>query len=106
LQKNNVALARRSLGEAALLGPRQARYRAYYGRALARDKGSRRQAEAELQAAISLDEKNPSYRVMLAELYQEHGLRTRAEGELERALQLDPTHAAARLLLEQIRGAK
>lgn len=106
LQKNNVALARRSLGEAALLGPRQARYRAYYGRALARDKNSRRQAEAEFQAAIALDAKNPSYRVMLAELYQEHGLRRRAEGELERALQLDPTHAAARLLLEQLRAGK
>ncbi|HEV3468151.1 MAG TPA: DnaJ domain-containing protein, partial [Pyrinomonadaceae bacterium] len=106
LQKNHLSLARRSLGEAALLGPRQARYRAYYGRALARDKNSRRQAEAELQAAISLDEKNPSYRVMLAELYQEHGLRTRAEGELERALQLDPKHAAARRLLEQLRAGR
>lgn len=106
LQQNNVALARRSLGEAALLAPRQARYRAYYGRALARDKNARRQAESELQAAITLDEKNPSYRVMLAELYQEHGLRRRAEGELERALQLDPRHAAARRLLEQLRGPK
>jgi DnaJ-class molecular chaperone len=103
LQKNDVALARRCLGEAALLVPRQARYRAFYGRALARDKSARRQSEAELQAAISLDERNPSYHVMLAELYQEHGLRRRAEGELEHALRLDPKHAAARRLLEQLR---
>jgi curved DNA-binding protein CbpA len=103
LQKNDVAQARRCLGEAALLVPRQARYRAYYGRALARDKSARRQSEAELQAAIMLDERNPSYHVMLAELYQEHGLRRRAEGELERALRLDPAHAAARRLLEQLR---
>ena len=105
LQKNDLAQARRCLGEAALLVPRQARYRAYYGRALARDKGARRQSEAELQAAIALDEGNVSYRVMLAELYQEHGLRRRAEGELERALKLDPAHAAARRLLEQLRGS-
>lgn len=102
-QQNDWALARQRLGEAALLGPRQARYRAYYGRALARDKTARRQSEAELQAAIALDERNASYRVMLAELYQEHGLRRRAEGELERALRLDPAHAAARRLLEQVR---
>jgi len=104
LQKNHAAVARRLFGEAALLVPKQARYRAYYGRALAGDKNSRRQAEAELQAAISLDAKNPAYRVMLAELYQENGLRRRAEGELERALQLDPAHAAARRLLNQLRG--
>ena len=104
MQKNDLAQARRCLGEAALLVPRQARYRAYYGRALARDKSARRQSEAELQAAIALDEGNVSYRVMLAELYQEHGLRRRAEGELERALKLDPAHAAARRLLEQLRG--
>jgi curved DNA-binding protein CbpA len=103
LQKNDVALARRRLGEAALLVPRQARYRAYYGRALARDKSARRQSEAELQAAIALDERNATYHVMLAELYHEHGLRRRAENELERALRLDPKHAAARRLLEQLR---
>ena len=106
LQKNDVAQARRCLGEAALLVPRQARYRAYYGRALAREKSSRRQAEAELQAAISLDEHNPSYHVMLAELYQEHGLRRRAEAEAERALRLDPAHAAARCLLERLRSGE
>lgn len=106
LQQNNTALATRLLGEAALLVPKQARYRAMYGRALSREKRSRRQAESELLAAVGLDEKNPAYRVMLAELYIEIGLRRRAEGELERALAFDPSHAAARRLLRELRAAK
>jgi curved DNA-binding protein CbpA len=106
LQKNNTALATRLLGEAALLVPKQARYRALYGRALSREKRTRRQAESELQAAVGLDEKNPAYRVMLAELYVEIGLRRRAESELERALKYDPAHAAARRLLRQLRAEK
>ena len=106
LQQNNMVLATRLLGEAALLVPKQARYRALYGRALSREKRSRRQAESELLAAVGLDEKNPAYRVMLAELYIEIGLRRRAEGELERALAFDPSHAAARRLLRELRAAK
>jgi curved DNA-binding protein CbpA len=106
LEKGDDATARRLLGEAALLAPREARYRAYYGRALARDRGSRRQAESEYKAALALDERNASYHVMLAELYQEIGLRQRAEGELRRALALEPGHDAARRLLERLGGAK
>jgi curved DNA-binding protein CbpA len=106
LQQNNTALATRLLGEAAILVPKQARYRALYGRALSREKRSRRQAETELLAAVGLDEKNPAYRVMLAELYVEIGLRRRAEGELERALAFDPSHAAARRLLRELRASK
>jgi curved DNA-binding protein CbpA len=105
LQRGEEGRARQLLGEAALLAPREARYRAYYGRALARDRAARRQAEAELQAALALDEQNPSYRVMLAELYLEIGLRRRAESELRRALTLNPNHAAARRLLERLGGA-
>jgi curved DNA-binding protein CbpA len=102
LRKGDYATARSLFGEAALVVPRQARYRAYYGRELARDRATRRQAEAELQAAVSLDEKNPSYRVMLAELYLEVGLRRRAEGELRRALDIAPGHEAALRLLKKL----
>lgn len=101
-QQNNLVLATKYFAEAALLVPKQARYRAFYGRALTRDKQRRRQAEAELQAAVQLDPQNPSYHVMLAELYSELGLRRRAEGELERALSLSPQNAAARKLLDEL----
>jgi curved DNA-binding protein CbpA len=105
LRRDDAAQAVSLLGEAARREPKQARYRAYFGAALARDKMTRRQAESELQAAISLDADNAAYRVMLAELYAEVGLRRKAEAELERALALDPAHAAARRLLEEVRRA-
>jgi Tfp pilus assembly protein PilF len=64
----------------------------------------RRNAEAEFKAAIALDEKNVSYRVMLAELYSEIGLTRRAHSELERALAINPQDNAARSLFEKLKG--
>lgn len=103
LQNGNHALAITFLGEAAQLLPSQPRYRAYYGRALGKEERLRRNAEAELKAAITLDANNSSYRVMLAELYVEIGLVRRAQGELERALAIDPGNENARNLLAKMR---
>ncbi|HXI23460.1 MAG TPA: DnaJ domain-containing protein [Pyrinomonadaceae bacterium] len=96
----------RSLAEAALLEPREARYRANYGHALMSRPNMRRNAEFELQAAVRLEPNNASYRMMLAELYKELGLFRRAEGEAERALTLDPKNQAARTLLSSLKGKK
>lgn len=101
--KKEFAAARLLFGEAAQLDPRRARYRAHLGRALARDKATRRQAETELLAAISLDALDASFRIMLAELYRDVGLRRKAEAQLERALVLEPTNAQARALFEELR---
>jgi curved DNA-binding protein CbpA len=101
--KRDFATARLLFGEAARLAPQQARYRAHLGRALARDKSTRRQAETELLAAVSLDALDASFRVMLAELYKEVGLRRKAEAQLERALALEPTNAEARALFAELR---
>jgi curved DNA-binding protein CbpA len=103
LRLNDYETAERLLGEAALLAPQQARYRAHYGRALAYNRRTRRRAEVELQAAVALDPRAAEYRVMLGELYRDIGLRRRAEEEIERALTLDPAHAAARRLLRALR---
>lgn len=105
LEQGNDLLATARCGEAARLAPREARYRAHYGRALARNPKTRRLAETEFLAAIALDERNSAYRVMLAELYRDIGLKRRAEGELQRALAVDPQHAAARRLLNELRAA-
>lgn len=94
----------RLLAEAAMLEPRQPRYRANYGYALISRPNMRRTAETELQAALSLDPSNSAYRVMLAELYQTVGLRRRAEGEAARALTLDPMNKAARALLSSLKS--
>jgi len=104
LQQNRREEALRFLAEAVMWEPREARYRAQYGQALIGETNSRRLAEAELKAAIALDPRNSSYRVILAELYKHLGLRRRAAGELERALAVDPKNEAARSLLSMLKG--
>ena len=104
MRENRPEEAIQLLAEAAKLQPREARYRAQYGYALIKKSNTRRAAERELQAAVSLDPDNVSYRVMLAELYQTLGLRRRAEGELERALTVDPKNKAARTLLLSLKS--
>jgi curved DNA-binding protein CbpA len=103
LQKGNRALAITLIGEAARLAPRQPRYRANYGRALAGNPQTHRQAETEIQAAIALDSGNAAYRVMLAEFYLDLGFKHRAQAELERALSIDPRHLAARQMLDKMK---
>ena len=104
LQRNQREEAIRWLAEAAMLAPREARYRATYGHALIGETNARRVAESELQAAISLEPNNASHRVMLAEFYQKMGLGRRAQGEVERALATDPRNEAARALLTSLRN--
>ena len=79
-----------------------ARYRAYYGKALAANDKKRHQAEAELQAAVRLDNQNADYRIMLAEFFLQVGLRKRAEGELNRLLTIFPSHREAKTLLDSL----
>jgi len=106
LKQNRHDEATRFFAEAAMLSPREARYRAHYGHALIRQPNTRRMAETELQTALSLEPDNSSYRVMLAELYKQLGLHKRAEGELQRALAANPKDEAARSLLLNLRTAK
>ncbi len=103
LKHDNQRMAVAYLAEAVRLGPQQARYHAYYGRALSHDPRTRRQAEAALQTAITLDPANATHHVMLAELYHALGHTRRAEGELIRAVDLDPRHEGARQLLDKIK---
>jgi DnaJ-class molecular chaperone len=104
LKQENYRTALLCLAESVRLAPKQARYHAHYARALARDPRTRRQAEAELRTALTLDAANAGYHVMLAELYNSVGMPRRADAELRRALALDPDNAAARRLLEEIKA--
>lgn len=78
-----------------------AKYRAYYGRALAKNDKTH-QAEAELQAAIRLDAENPDYRLMLIKLFIKIGLLKRAEGEINRLLEIAPDNYEAKTLLDSL----
>ena len=89
---------------AANAAPKEARYRAFYGRLLAEQEHTRRAAEAELQAAVKLDPANGEYRVMLAQLYRDLGLLLRARGEAERALAADPNNRKASDLLRALKS--
>lgn len=95
----------RLLSEAATLEPREARYRAFYGSALMKRSNSRRLAETELQAAVALEPQNPTFRLMLAELYQTVGLRRRAQTEAARVLAADPRNEAARTFMTNLSKA-
>ncbi|MGH9968689.1 MAG: DUF4388 domain-containing protein [Pyrinomonadaceae bacterium] len=106
LQQGQAKIAITNLAAAARAAPKDARYRAYYGRALAADESKRRLAESELQAAVKLDPGNASYHVMLAELYCDLGLFRRAEGELERAVSTDPNNADAQKLIRRLEAAR
>ncbi len=90
------------LGRAVHLASSNARFHAYYGKALAADKNQRHKAEAELQSAVKLDESNPDYRIMLAEFFIQNGLSKRAEGELNRLLAIFPDNREAKILLDTL----
>lgn len=92
------------LARAAHFAPKNARYRAYYGKALASDETQRHKAEAEMQAAVKLDPDNPTYRIMLAEFFIQFNLLKRAEGELNRLLAIFPSNREARNLLESLKA--
>ncbi len=91
------------LARAAHFSPKNARYRAYYGKALAHDDEQRHKAEAEMQAAVKIDPDNPTYRIMLAEFFIQVNLLKRAEGELNRLLAVFPSNRDARNLLDSIK---
>jgi curved DNA-binding protein CbpA len=102
LEQGRIGAAISHLATASRLEPQEARYRAYYGRALAANEGTRRLAENEIQAAVKLEPSNAAFRIMLAELYFELKFHRRAQTELDRALAIDPKNATAHTLLRKL----
>jgi len=90
------------LARAVHLADDNARYHAFYGKALSADAKQKYKAEAELQAAVKLDPDNVDFRFMLAEFFVQMRLFKRAEGELNRLLSISPNYDAARNLLDSL----
>lgn len=105
LKQGRINAATAHLAAAARLVPKDARYRAYYGRALAASEKTRRLAENEIQVAVTLDPGNATYRTMLAELYFDLKFHRRAQTELDRALALDPNNGSAQSLLRKLQSS-
>ncbi len=91
------------LARAVFFEKNNARYHAYYGKALAADAPHSHRAEAELQTAVKLDSQNADYRIMLAEFFIGIGFVKRAEGELKRLLTIAPNNSDARTLLNSLK---
>jgi predicted Zn-dependent protease len=92
------------LTRAVHYAPNNARYHAYYGKALSADESQRHKAEASMQKAVKLDPDDPALRMLLAEFFIQFKLMKRAEGELTRLLALFPTDRKAADLLEKLQN--
>jgi Flp pilus assembly protein TadD len=92
------------LARAVHLVPQNARYRAYYGKALSNDPGQRYRAESEMQAAVKLAPEEATFRLLLAEFFVQFNLKKRAEGELTRLLAIFPNNKEALALLKTVRA--
>ena len=92
------------LARAVHYSPNNARYHAYYGKALSADESQRLKAQNELLAAVQIEPSNPTFRLLLAEFYVRYKLLKRAEGELTRLLESSPDNREARSLLDSIRA--
>ena len=103
LMEGEAEAAAPFLARAAHYAPKNARYRAYYGKALSADAKQRHKAEAEMQAALKIDPNNEAFRLLLVEFYIHYNLPKRAEGELNRLLALFPHNREARELLEGLK---
>ena len=103
LMENQVEAALPFLARAVHFNAQNARYHAYYGKALSSDKNQRHKAESELQAALKLDANNATFRLLLAEFFIQHNLLKRAEGELTRLLAVFPSNREARDMLESLK---
>ena len=103
LMNNAVEESLPFLARAAHFEPGNARYRAYYGKALSIDPNRRYKAEAEMQAALKIDPNNPTFRIFLAEFFIQFNLLKRAEGELTRLLAIFPSNREACELLDSLK---
>ncbi len=93
------------LARAVHYAPMNARYHAYYGKALSHDATKRHKAEAEMQAALKIDPQNVTFRLILAEFFIDVGLKKRAEGDLNRLLAIFPSNREAREMLDALKNS-
>ncbi len=102
LMDENIEAALPFLARAVHFDKNNARYHAFYGKALTFDKSQYHKAEAELQTAIKLDAENADYRIILAEFFVQVGFQKRAEGELNRLLAIFPNNKEALNMLNSL----
>ncbi len=104
-QEEDYEAAATHLARAVHYSGNNSLYHAYFGKALSYLGDSyRHKAEAELQAAVKLDQKNWNVRQMLVEFFEEMNMQRRAEGELKRFLEVSPGNREAMAALNKLRS--
>ncbi len=104
LMEGDVERALPFLARAVHFDSKNARYHAYYGKALSADGTQRHKAESEMQAAVRIDPDSPTFRILLAEFFIQNNLLKRAEGELTRLLDIFPGNREALKLLDKLKS--
>lgn len=104
LNEEEFAAAAGHLSRAVHYSPQNALFHAYFGHALSKLDKQQHKAEAELQAAVRLEPKDPKIRMMLVELFIDMKMAKRAEGELRRFLELVPENKEAAKMLSKLQG--
>jgi curved DNA-binding protein CbpA len=105
LMNGDLETALPFLARAVHYAPNNARYHAYYGKALSADEKQRHKAESEMQAAIRIDPDSPTFRLLLAEFFVQQNLLKRAEGELNRLLAIFPGNREAQEMFENLKSS-
>jgi hypothetical protein len=104
LMENEADAALPFLARAVHYAPKNARYHAYYGKALSFDSKQRHKAESEMQSALRIEPDNQTFRLMLVEFFIKENLVKRAEGELTRLLAVSPDNREARAMLDSLKA--
>lgn len=102
MKRGDLGAAVECFRQAAYLMPREARYHAALGRALARDPRTARESVHALEEATRLDPANAQAFVDLALAYQAQGLSLRARKAVETAQLLAPSDATVSRLAAEL----
>jgi predicted Zn-dependent protease len=105
MNEEEYAAAAGHFARAVHYSPQNALYHAYFGKALSYLDKQHHKAEAELQAAIKLDPKDPKIRMMLVEFFVDMKMAKRAVGELNRLLEVAPDHKEAIKMLSKLQAS-
>ena len=105
MNEEEYAAAAGHFARAVHYSPQNALYHAYFGKALSYLEKQHHKAEAELQAAIKLDPKDPKIRMMLVEFFVDMKMTKRAVGELNRFLEAVPGNKEALKMLSELQAA-
>lgn len=101
-RKGDKAEALKEIQQAISLNPNQAKYHTTLGLIEEQNPDTKGQGEAELEKAVTLDEKNPNARLALAGSLADRGDMQGAEQQVQSAIQASPKDLQPRIALAEL----